>query len=129
MGGAGADFDEGVERGWWLERRGKRNPEEMETAVFPAEYEDGDALADEDGPDKPLAVLGGAPTSSPPEVGGTNDDNELLAPLPSDGDDDDDDEDGDPPPPPPRVSARGNQGVPSKKSKKIRFCFFGTGKL
>ena len=44
----GADYDEAVKRGWWLERRGGRNLEEIETVVFPAD-EDG-AVANEDGP-------------------------------------------------------------------------------
>lgn len=32
----GADYEEAVERGWWLERRGRRNLEEMETRGLPS---------------------------------------------------------------------------------------------
>ena len=42
----GANYDESTERGWWLgERRGEFFFEGMETVVFPAELEEGDALA------------------------------------------------------------------------------------
>ena len=42
----GLDYDESVESGWWLgERRGEKAFERMETVVFPAKLEDGDAPA------------------------------------------------------------------------------------
>lgn len=58
----GAHYDEKVKRGWWLERWGGRDLEEMETVVLPAENEEGNAPADKDWPvangDGPSAVLG-----------------------------------------------------------------------
>lgn len=90
----GADFVEAVKRGWWLERRGGRNVEEMETVVSLAEYEDGDAPADEDGVvanrDVPIAVPGGLPAPPPPNASGNNDDDRLPPLLSSDSDDEDD---------------------------------------
>ena len=98
--------------------------EEMETAVFPAEDEDRDALANGDvaaanGDGLPTA-LGGPPPPPPPNTGGIDDDE--LPPLLQSGDDDDDDDVNDVDSPPPqvvRVSAKGNRGVPAARYNEI----------
>ena len=79
----GADYDESVERGWWLEGRGGTNVEEMEQVVFPTEDEDGSVLANRDvaaaNGDRPLATLGGFPPPPPAGASGIDDD-ELPPP-------------------------------------------------
>ena len=124
----GADYDESVGRGWWLGRRDGNNVEEMETVVFPAENEDGEAplggvVAAANG-DAPPAVSDGPPPPPPPppppDADG-NDDDDLPPLLPSVDDDDDDDVDDidSPPPRMVRVSLRGNRGVPATRFDEI----------
>ena len=101
----------------------------METVVFPAELEDGDAsaagvatAANGDGP--PPASDGPPPLPPPPPPAlplSILDDDELPPLISTDDDDDDDDiDDVDSPPPQViRVSARGNRGVPATRYDEI----------
>ena len=95
----------------------------METVVFPAELEDGDASAagvamagDGSPPDSD-----GPPPPPPPNSGDDNiDDDDLPTLLPTGDDDDDDIDDVDiPPPRVVRVSARGDRGVPATRYDEV----------
>jgi len=116
----GADFDESVERSWWLEQKGEGHLEEMGPVDFPAEPEDGDAPAGEqagaaDGGEPPPL----SPSPTPPPVGGYEDGEEELPPLYED-DSDDEHEDGDGSPiPMRRMSQRGNRGVPAVRYDEV----------
>ena len=122
----GADYDEWVESGWWPgEKRGKKMFAGMESVVFLAELEDGDALAAKDmstanGDGSPAASDGLSPPPPPcslPDSSGVDADD--LPPLLPTGSGDDDVDDKVPPPRVPRVSSRGNHGVPATRYDEI----------